>query len=92
MDNIYKRYKEARNAFYIKKTWMKSDPDFLKERYTRNCLGIPCDGLVKTKEDAEKAVAFYTAFYNKLEYENKLNDGIKEAFNRTIKKYKEIIL
>ncbi len=46
-----------------------------------------CDGLVENKNDAQKAVIFYTVFYNKLKYEDKLNDEIRKAFKRTIEKY-----
>jgi len=87
MNNIYKEYEKARNKFYIKKKWIKSNPDLLKEEYTDKGLKIPCDGLVTSEEEAKDAVAFYKAFYKKLEYENKLNDTIKESFNRTINKY-----
>ncbi len=87
MNDIYEKYKEARNNFYIEKKWVAKNLDLLKTEYTDEGLDIPCEGFVRNKEDAEKAVIFYTAFYNKLEYENKLNDKIKETFARTIKKY-----
>ncbi len=87
MNDVYKRYEKARNVFYIRKTWIKLNPDLVKKEYTDEGLDIPCDGWVRTKEDAKKAVAYYKAFYNKLEYENKLTVDIIEAFVRTIKKY-----
>ena len=31
--NVYKRYETARNLFYIKKKWLKNDPEALKEEY-----------------------------------------------------------
>ena len=87
MNDVYKRYEEARNAFYIRKTWIKLNHDLVKKEYTDEGLDIPCDGWIRTKEDAKKAVVYYKAFFNKLKYEDKLNKKIEEAFNRTIKKY-----
>lgn len=78
MDDVYKKYEEARNAFYIKKTWIKLNCSLLEKEYTDKGLGIPCDGWARTEEDAKKAVIYYTAFYDKLEYENKLNKKQKK--------------
>ncbi len=92
MNDIYVQYEKARNEFYIEKTWVKINTDLMKEEYADKGLAVPCDGLVKTKDDAQKAVVYYTAFYNKLEYENKINIDIMTVFNNTINKYKEMVL
>ena len=87
MNNIYKKYEEARDRYFIKKKWIKSNPDLMKQEYTDKGLSIPCDGLVKAKEDAKNAVLFFTAFFQKLKYENKLTNEIEESFKKTIEKY-----
>jgi hypothetical protein len=88
MENIYKKYEEARDKYYIKKIWIKGNEKLLFEEYDHNLFKRPCDGWVKNKDDAKDAVLYFIAFYQKLEYENKLTNKMKNAFNRTIDKYK----
>ena len=84
---ILQEDREAYAEFFIVKKWIKTDKELLKKEYEDKGLDTPCDGLVKTKDDAIKATRYYKAFYNKLVLEGPISEDVDKGFKRILDKY-----